>query len=86
MPSCLRIDIAPNPIAVGAAGPAVKEPGLPFAPGTPTNVLGVYFPGGDVASLAPTVPETVVNYWDFKDNENYPVQVPSGGQIIVKIE
>jgi hypothetical protein len=46
----------------------------------------VYFPGGDVASLAPTVPETVVNYWDFKDNENYPVQVPSGGQIIVKIE
>ncbi len=59
---------------------------IPGAPGTPTNVLGVYFPGGDVASLAPTVPETVVNYWDFKDNENYPVQVPSGGQIIVKIE
>jgi hypothetical protein len=48
--------------------------------------LGVYFPGGDVASLAPYISETEVQYWQYPDNSNYPVAVPPGGQIVVKIE
>jgi hypothetical protein len=36
--------------------------------------------------VAPYVPETVTNYWDYPDNANYPVTVPTGGYIVVKIE
>ena len=61
----------------------VSQPGNP---GQPTNVLGVYFPGGNAGSLAPYVSETVTNYWDYPDNATYPVTVPTGGQIVVKIE
>jgi len=61
-------------------------PGSPGNPGTPTTVLGVYFPGGPAGSPAPYVAETVTNYWDYPDNATYPVTVPSGGYIVVKIE
>ena len=58
----------------------------PGVPGTPTNVLGVDFPGGAVGSLAPYIPETVVRYWDYPDFQTHPVVVPSGGEITVKLE
>jgi hypothetical protein len=58
----------------------------PGAPGTPTTVLGVYFPGGPVGLPAPYVPETVVRYWDYPDFQTHPVVVPSGGEIVVKLE
>lgn len=58
----------------------------PGVPGTPTNVLGVYFPGGPVGLPAPTVPETVVQYWEYPDFQTHPVVVPSGGEITIKLE
>ena len=58
----------------------------PGVPGTPTNVLGVYFPGGPVGLPAPYVPETTVVYWDYPDFQTHPVPVPSGGEIVVKLE
>ncbi|HBT92687.1 MAG TPA: hypothetical protein DEB23_00180, partial [Chitinophagaceae bacterium] len=71
---------------------------VPGNPGAPTTVLGVFFPGGPIGSAAPYVPETSINYWDYPDNvgsgpgispgapAGYPVTVPSGGYIVVKIE
>ena len=61
-------------------------PYVPGNPGTPTTVLGVYFPGGGVGAVAPYVSETVTNYWDYPDNATYPVAVPTGGYIVVKVE
>jgi len=58
----------------------------PGVPGTPTNVLGVTFPGGPVGLPAPFVPETVVRYWDYPDFQTHPVVVPSGGEITIKLE
>ena len=54
-------------------------------PGTPTNVLGVYFPGGASDTPAPYVPSTQVSYYDYPDGSSYPVTVPTGGQIVVNI-
>ena len=42
--------------------------------------------GYNAGQLAPTVGETVTNYWAYPDNATYPVDVPVGGQIVVKIE
>jgi len=71
-------------------------------PGTATTVLGVFFPGGvgatanynapgniagyNAGQLAPYVPETPVDTNIYPDSANYPVVVPTGGQIVVKIE
>jgi len=35
---------------------------------------------------APTVSPTVVSYYDYPDNSNYPVTVPPGGQVNVTLE
>jgi hypothetical protein len=87
-----------------AGSVATYNPPILGTPGTATNVLGVYFPGGAGASanynaapgstiagynagqLAPYVPETPVDTNVYPDSANYPVTVPSGGQIVVKIE
>ena len=61
-------------------------PYTPASAGAPTTVLGVYFPGGGPGSVAPYVSPTTVNYWDYPDNANYPVTVPTGAYIEVKIE
>ena len=65
----------------------------PGNPGPATTVLGVYFPGGGVSGgigqLAPFVNASVVSYFAFPDgapSATYPVTVPTGGQIVVKIE
>jgi hypothetical protein len=58
---------------------------VPAAAGTPTNVLGVTFPGGAPGSVAPYT-SGISNYWDYPDNKTYPVTIPPGGQITVKIE
>jgi hypothetical protein len=78
------------------AYPIANQPIAGYNPGNPgqaTTVLGVYFPGGGVSGgigqLAPTIPATVVSYFAFPDSapsKTYPVTVPTGGQIIVKIE
>ena len=78
-----------NTDPVPANTPEASRPVIgysPGAPGTPTTVLGVYFPGGSVGLTAPYVPETVVQYWDYPDFQTHPVSVPSGGQIVVKLE
>ena len=67
---------------------------IPGNVGSATNVLGVNFPGGPIdlsgfsgpSGIAPYIAETVVQYWQYPDNSNYPVAVPPGGQIVVKIE
>jgi hypothetical protein len=78
-----------NTVPVPANTPEASRPIIgysPGAPGTPTTVLGVYFPGGSVGLVAPYVPETVVQYWDYPDFQTHPVSVPSGGEIVVKLE
>jgi hypothetical protein len=72
-----------------ATQPIANQPVTAFTPGTvgaPTNVLGVYFPGGAVSSVATYVPPTDVKYWDYPDFTTHPVTVPPGGYIEVKIE
>jgi hypothetical protein len=80
-----------------ATQPEATRPVTAYTPGntgTPTNVLGVYFPGGPIdlsgfsgsPGTAPYVSDTTVSYYDYPDNSNYPVAVPSGGQIVVKLE
>jgi hypothetical protein len=59
---------------------------VPGSVGTPVTALGVYFPGGDVSSVAPYIGETVVQYWQYPDSTSHPIPVPPGGQIVVKIE
>ena len=78
------------------AYPIANQPVATYNPGNPgpaTTVLGVYFPGGGVSAgigqLAPYISPTVVSYFSFPDgapSATYPVTVPTGGQIIVKIE
>ena len=77
--------------------PLANQPITSYTPGnvgSATNVLGVNFPGGPIdlsgfsgpSGIAPYIAETVVQYWQYPDNSNYPVAVPPGGQIVVKIE
>jgi hypothetical protein len=77
--------------------PLANQPITSYIPGnvgSATNVLGVNFPGGPIdlsgfsgpSGIAPYIAETVVQYWQYPDNSNYPVAVPPGGQIVVKIE
>jgi hypothetical protein len=74
------------PIATQPEGNRPITSYVPGDAGAATTVLGVYFPGGAIGSPAPYVSDTVVQYWDYPDNSNYPVAVPPGGQIVVKIE
>jgi hypothetical protein len=80
-----------------ATQPEANRPVTSYTPGntgTPSTVLGVYFPGGPIdlsgfsgsPGTAPYVSDTVIPYYTFPDNSNYPVAVPSGGQIVIKIE
>jgi hypothetical protein len=57
----------------------------PGNPGTPATVLGVYFPGGAVDTVAPYVSATNFRHYDYPDG-NYPVAVPPGGQIVIQLE
>ena len=77
--------------------PIANQPVSTYAPGIPgvsTNVLGVTFPGGPIdlsgfggsPGTAPFINETVISYYTYPDNATYPVVVPTGGQIIVKLE
>lgn len=52
-------------------------------PGAPSNVLGVYFPGGNAGADAPFVGLTRINRY-IADDTTYPVDVPPGGFIIVQ--
>ena len=69
--------------------PETARPITSYTPGNPgasTTVLGVLFPGGPVSTVAPNVSPTLVDYERFPDDANYPVTVPPGGQIVIKIE
>ncbi len=55
-------------------------------PGTPFEILGVRFPGGDVASAAPVIPRALV-YAPYKgEGQGYPIPVPTGAKVIVEEE
>ena len=51
--------------------------------GTPTTVLGVYFPGGNAGAVAPFVPSTLINRY-IADDTTYPITVPTGGFVTVQ--
>lgn len=55
------------------------------SPGTPTNVLGVTFPGGNAGSAASVVPTTTINRYTFLDGTTYPVTIPSGSYVTITI-
>ena len=75
--------IATQPIATQPA--TAYNAVVPAAAGTPTNVLGVSFPGGaSGGGIAPTIPETEVVYYSYPDGANYPVTV-YGGTVRVNI-
>lgn len=52
-------------------------------PGASTNVLGVFFPGGNAGAAAPFVDSTRINRY-IADDATYPVDVPPGGFITVQ--
>lgn len=52
-------------------------------PGVSTNVLGVFFPGGNVGSVAPYVSPTRINRY-ISDATTYPVDVPTGGYVTIE--
>lgn len=51
--------------------------------GASTNVLGVFFPGGNVGAVAPFVSPTVINRY-IADDTTYPVTVPTGGYVTIQ--
>jgi hypothetical protein len=86
VPASYNAAVTNYPYVPASYNTITNYPYAPGVPGDPTTVLGVYFPGGNVGAVAPYVPETPTNYWDYPDNATYPVTVPSGGYIVVKIE
>lgn len=52
--------------------------------GDATTVLGVYFPGGPVGTVAPYVAPTRINRYAYPDDATYPVDVPPGGYITIE--
>ncbi len=77
--------------------PIATQPVNAYTPGNAgqaTNLLGVTFPGGPIdlsgfagpPGTATPISNTVINYSAYPDNTSYPVTVPTGAQIVVKIE
>jgi hypothetical protein len=75
--------------------PIANQPGATYNPataGSPTNIFGVPFPGGDASNTigspnpAPLVGPTPISYWTYPDGTTQPVDVPSGGNISVTLE
>ena len=62
---------------------------IPGTPGEPGYAFGVYFPGGGVCAPGVYVNEQEVSYY-FENQEidyrDHPIEVPAGGQIVVRIE
>lgn len=68
--------------APGTNNPAYYDPG---STGTPTTVLGVYFPGGAIGSVAPTIGVTPVNPYSYTYPNSYSITVPTGGYITIQL-
>lgn len=51
--------------------------------GDSTNVLGVFFPGGNAGSVAPFVSPTLINRY-IADDTTYPVNVPTGAYVTIQ--
>jgi hypothetical protein len=51
--------------------------------GTPATILGAYFPGGPISTIAPYVSPTPISYYDYPDGATHSISVPPGGQIVV---
>ena len=58
-------------------------PAVPAHSGSPTNVLGVDFPGGDINTPAPLVGFTTISVADNTPNNTISITVPPGGYIII---
>ena len=52
--------------------------------GTPTTVLGVAMPGGNLGQVASVVPPTTINRYQFPDGTTYPVTVPTGSYVTIQ--
>lgn len=62
---------------------------IPGTPGEPGYAFGVYFPGGGVCAPGVYVNEQEISYYFENqeiDNKDHPIEVPPGGQIVVRIE
>ena len=68
--------------AVGGQNANFNSP-LGGIAGESTNVLGVFFPGGNVGAVAPFVSPTVINRY-IADDATYPVTVPTGGYVTIQ--
>lgn len=51
--------------------------------GASTNVLGVFFPGGNAGAVAPFVSPTLINRY-VADDTTYPVNVPTGSYVTIQ--
>lgn len=63
-------------------GTAIYNPYVPGVAAAPITTLNVYFPGGDASSLAPAVPERLVDL--TYTNTGIPVTVGQGGVVTVR--
>lgn len=65
------------------------NPPIPGTPGEAGFAFGLYFPGGNVCSPAAFQPEQEISYYfggEEIDYKSHAVQVPAGGEIVVRIE
>lgn len=81
-----------NPITPGTIsgtnavpGNANYNTGSVSVPGTPTNVLGVYLPGGLPGETGPVVSPTSINRYAYPDGATYPVTVPLGSYVTITV-
>lgn len=65
-------------------GNAVYNASTPGTAGTPTTVLGVAFPGGNVGALAPIVPDTPILMPYAGPSTGITIAVPPGGSVVIK--
>lgn len=68
--------------AVGGQNANFNSP-LAGVAGASTNVLGVFFPGGNVGAVAPFVSPTRINRY-IADDTTYPVNVPTGAYVTIQ--
>jgi hypothetical protein len=64
--------------------PIANQPATTYVLGNPggaSSALGVTAPGGPTSQAGTPIAATLVSYNAYPDNANYPVTVPSGGQI-----
>ena len=64
-----------------------NSPGAVAQQGQASSALGITLSGSNVEGQeAPYSPPVKISYYDYPDDNTYPVEVPDGGELIIKID